>query len=139
MNASFRNEQVGRILIVDDDPFMRGLLERALATDGYLIGTAADGREALVLFEEDKFDLVIVDYEMPDMKGDELALIINALAPNQRLMMITAYPQAVAINLLAEVDTVVRKPFDLASLRTQITQLIQKPPHNRDLSTVGSI
>lgn len=126
MNAGFANGRAGRILIVDDDPIMHEVLARTLATEGHTLETASDGREALVLFENDKFDLVILDYEMPDMKGDELALIINALAPDQRLLMITAYPERLGPNLVLDVDDVIRKPFDPALVRSVTSRLMHQ-------------
>lgn len=126
VGASSKREP-GRILVVDDDPFMRESLERTLAADGHVVQTAANGREGLILFEKDKFGLVILDYEMPDVKGDELALVIKALSPRQPLIMISAYPEALATNLLTEVDMVIGKPFNAQALRAAATKLLQNP------------
>src|SRR5260370_29139374 len=106
-------EQIpSRILIVDDDPLMLELLERLLVADGHSVQSASNGRDGVVIFEKGKFDLVILDYEMPDVKGDELALLIKALAPDQPLIMITGFPETLTTNLLTDVDMVIRKPFD---------------------------
>src|SRR5690348_17376976 len=80
--------QSGRFLIAEDDAFVREVLVRVLTAEGNSVQAVGDGRQALGLYENDKFDLVILDYEMPDMSGDELALIIKALAPTQPLIMI---------------------------------------------------
>src|SRR5258708_1457619 len=105
---------------------MRELLQRLLGSDGHIVQTATNGRDGMVLFEEGEFDLVILDYEMPDMKGDELALIIKALAPNQPLMMLTGFPETLTSNLLTEVDMVISKPFQPQELLTAARNLLKR-------------
>lgn len=119
--------KTGRVLLVDDDPLILKSLERMLAADGNIIQTATNGREALILFETDTFDLVILDYEMPEMNGDELALIVKALAPDQHLIMVTGYPDTLEANLLADVDLVIGKPFDPIALCSAVRKLLEKP------------
>jgi two-component system cell cycle sensor histidine kinase/response regulator CckA len=103
---------------------MREALERLLTANGHLVQSVTNGREGLLLFEKGKFDLVILDYEMPDVKGDELALIIKALAPAQPLIMITAFPETLATNLLTDVDMVIKKPSDPQELRTGVNPVL---------------
>jgi DNA-binding response OmpR family regulator len=116
--------KASQILVVDDEPLMRESLERLLAADGHIVQSATNGRDAVVLFEKGKFDLVIVDYEMPDVKGDELALMIKALAPDQPLIMISAFPKALISNLLTDVDMIINKPFDPQELRAGVERLL---------------
>ena len=115
-----------RILVVDDETIIRESIKRVLDFDGNAVETAATGKEALVCFENDKFDLVILDYEMPDMRGDELALLIKALAPNQPIAMVTAYPDTLAGNLLTKVDLIISKPFRPQELREAAIRLFAK-------------
>ena len=115
-----------RVLVVDDEPLIRESIKRVLDFDGNLVETATNGKEALACFEKDKFDLLILDYEMPDMRGDELALLIKALAPEQPIAMVTAYPDTVVGNLLTEVDLIIRKPFRPQELREAAIKLFAK-------------
>lgn len=114
-----------RILVVDDEPLVCDSTKRILAHDGHEVVIAASGEEALALFQKGKFDLVITDYEMPAMKGDALAVAIKALAPQQPVLMITAYvePLLTEGNSLTGVDLMVSKPFTLPELRQAVANL----------------
>ena len=70
-----------RILVVDDEPLVCDAVKMMLDFDGHLVKTAGNGKEALAIFEQEPFDLVITDFEMPAMKGDELAAAIKARVP----------------------------------------------------------
>ena len=121
-----RENRAHRILVVDDERLIRETVKRALVLDGHTVETAATGREALCLFEQDKFDLVVLDYEMPDMKGDELSLLIKALAPNQPIAILTGYCEAVVRSVLTDVDLILSKPFDPQALRTATNKIFAK-------------
>lgn len=58
-----------RILLVDDDELLRDLLEMTLALEGYQVGVASNGAEALALLENTEFDLIILDLMMPILDG----------------------------------------------------------------------
>lgn len=79
------------ILLVDDDPAARESIKLLLNIDRHTVTEAASGREALELFKTSTYDLVIADYFMPGMHGDELAQNIWQLAPTQRILIMTAY------------------------------------------------
>ena len=69
--------------------------------------------------------MVILDYEMPDVKGDELALMIKALAPDQPLIMLTGFPERLTTNLLTDVDMIISKPFNPQELRAAVRKLLR--------------
>lgn len=117
-----------RILVVDDEPLVCDSVKRMLAVDGYQVETAISGEAALTLFQKGRFDLTIVDYEIPGMNGDELAAALKTLNPSQPVVMITAYPETMAAsgNPLLGVDLVVAKPFDLQELRRAVAKLLTK-------------
>jgi CheY-like chemotaxis protein len=118
-----------RILVVDDDPLVCQSIGMMLAVDGHQIETAANGQQALALFEVGKFDVILTDYEMPIMKGDRLAAAIKALAPNQAIGMVTGYAETMQSlgGSLPGVDLVLLKPFGLDALRQAVTKLLTKP------------
>lgn len=115
-----------RILVVDDEPFVCDAVKMMLAFDGHDVATANGGKEALALFDAGKFDLVITDFAMPGMKGDELAAAIKARSPGQPVVMITAYAEMLQSSgkKLPGVDFVVSKPFLLEHLRAAISTVL---------------
>ena len=111
-----------KILVVDDEPYVCDAVRMMLAFDGHQVETAASGKDALAMFNPGKYDLVITDYAMPAMKGDELAVAIKSRAPSQPVVLITAYAEMLksSENPLAGVDFIVSKPFLLENLREAV-------------------
>jgi CheY-like chemotaxis protein len=110
------------ILLVDDEPFVCDAVKMMLTFDGHRVDTATGGKEALAMFEVGKYDLVITDYAMPFMKGDELAAAIKTRSPKQPVVMVTAYAEMLKASgqPLVGVDAVISKPFLLEHLREAI-------------------
>jgi len=94
-----------------------------LELDGHTVTEAGDGAEGLDLFGKGQFDLVITDFEMPIMKGNELAVNIKKLAPAQPILMITAYGKDIG-DSKNPVDAILNKPFTLDDLRCAIAKLL---------------
>ena len=114
-----------RILVVDDEPFVCEAVKMMLTFDGHSVKTTNSAKEALTLLEAEKFDLVITDFAMPAMKGDELAAAIKAQHPHQPVIMITAYAEMLQSsgNALPGVDCLIGKPFLLENLREAIAKV----------------
>ena len=112
-----------RILLADDQQGVREAIRFLLMVDEHKVVEAANGREAFLAFQHEPFDLVITDYAMPVMAGNELARKIKALAPHQPILMITAY----AADLGQKdnpVDAMLNKPFSFHELRQAIARLL---------------
>jgi CheY-like chemotaxis protein len=114
-----------RILVVDDEPFVCDAVKMMLAFDGHSVETASCAKDALALFDKSKFDLVITDFAMPAMKGDELAVAIKARDPHQPVVMITAYAEMLQStrSSIPGVDFIISKPFLLENLREAISRV----------------
>src|SRR5438093_7573630 len=114
-----------RSLGVGDEPFVCDAVKMMLAFDGHSVETANCAKDALAIFDKEKFDLVITDFAMPNMKGDELAAAIKARAPKQPVVMITAYAEMLqsSANPLTGVDFIISKPFLLENLREAIAKV----------------
>jgi CheY-like chemotaxis protein len=119
-----------RILVVDDEHFVCEAVKMMLDFDGHIVQTANSAKEALEIFEKGKFDVVITDFAMPEMKGDELAAAIKARAPKQPVVMITAYAEMLQSsgNPLKGVDYIISKPFLLENLRDAIAKVAPNEP-----------
>jgi DNA-binding response OmpR family regulator len=111
------------ILLVDDERSIRDTFQLLLAMDEHTVVMAADAAEALSLFQPEKFDLVITDFEMPGMKGNELAVKIKQLSPSQPILMITAYAKECRTGE-NPVDYVLMKPFQFEALRGAIAKVL---------------
>jgi CheY-like chemotaxis protein len=108
-----------RILLVDDDHGVRESVKQLLSIDRHCVTEAASGREALDLFAAASFDLVITDYLMPEITGDELAARIRRILPTQPIVMITAYRECM-LESGKSFDVVLGKPFGVEALRRAI-------------------
>jgi CheY-like chemotaxis protein len=112
-----------RILLVDDQKSVRETISLVLRLDDHTVIEAEDGPAALGLFMHDHFDLVITDFEMPIMKGNELAARIKQHSPAQPILMITAYAERLA-DSDNPVDGILDKPFHLQDLRQVLAELL---------------
>ena len=115
------------ILVVEDEDSVRSLIGQILELEGYAVVQAASGREALeVCLRGGRFDLVISDVVMPDMRGPELGERISRLLPDTRLLYISGYPgQAIAYRGELPVGTAfLQKPFSQESLSQKIRELL---------------
>jgi two-component system, cell cycle sensor histidine kinase and response regulator CckA len=84
----------GRLLIVEDEPMVRAVAERALVRQGYTVETACDGEEALELFAQGKsYDLVVSDVVMPNMDGPTMARALRSQRPEMRILFMSGYAE----------------------------------------------
>ncbi|HLB43849.1 MAG TPA: response regulator, partial [Candidatus Limnocylindrales bacterium] len=80
-----------RILVVDDEPSIRELLDIVLQREGYEVLLAESGRTAVDLLEREPIDLLISDIKMPDMSGVEVLRAARGLDPDLLGIMVTAF------------------------------------------------
>ena len=102
-----------------------------LEHDGHEVCLADSGEAALEILAQRKFDLVITDFSMPGMHGDQLVVRIRQLIPNQPIIMASAFVEEYKIfgEASGQVDALLLKPFGMKELRAAIEQvLIQAPP-----------
>lgn len=113
-----------RVLVVDDEPMVCAAVCMLLKIDGYDVETAGDGEQALAKLLNASFDLILVDYEMPGMKGDQLAATIKQRLPQQPIVMLTAHGEMLRASgrPLTGIDLIVDKPFRLETLREGIAR-----------------
>jgi len=129
------------ILIVDDEKMQRDLLKGFLVKQGYEVTSAENGQNALDLFLQHPFQLVLLDHKMPDMNGDELFAKIKEINPLIHAIMITAYGSvdtAVEVMKLGAADFL-EKPVDLMQLLDKIRMIEQHIVTQEEADDVAEI
>jgi DNA-binding NtrC family response regulator len=105
-----------QILVVDDESLIRWSLAEVLADSGHQVEEAGDGASAVALLSEHHpFDVVLLDYRLPDSNDLGLLARIRTMAPASRVIMMTAFgtPEMVDGALRLGAYRVVPKPFDV--------------------------
>ena len=122
-----------RVLVVDDEPMMSDSLRQHLAEEGYAVDTAANGAEAIDLFDGGAHHLVICDLQLPDMDGLTLLRHMKDAKPSTEVIVITAYGSVeTAVEATkAGAFYFVEKPFDFEELQP----LVEKALERRQLIT----
>jgi len=82
---------IEKILVADDEPLIRRLLQEILKKEGYEISLAEDGVAALEQIKKESFEMVITDIRMPGMGGIELLEMVNQISPSTLVVAITAH------------------------------------------------
>ncbi len=118
-----------RILSVDDSATMRQIIRSQLTRAGFAhIDEAGNGREALAMLGRTRYDLLITDWDMPEMGGRDLVREVRRREAGPLLpilMVTTASARAdVVAALRAGVTGYIVKPFDAETLKTKVTQVI---------------
>jgi two-component system chemotaxis response regulator CheY len=121
-----------RVLAVDDSATMRRIIKNQLKQSGVdEVDEAENGREALALLGRRQYDLLITDWNMPEMCGLDLVLEVRRTEPIKALpilMITTVSAKEDIVNALkAGVNNYMVKPFDAATLQAKVTQLVGAP------------
>jgi PAS domain S-box-containing protein len=99
------------ILVIDDDPDVRGFIAETLEEGGYRVTQAADGREGLMAAARDKPDLVIIDFIMPGLSGADVANRLLAKRPRQAILFVSGYSETEAVRRVSPQAPLLAKPF----------------------------
>lgn len=111
-----------RILLVEDERLIRELIRDVLTQDEHIVVEANNGAEAYALFIKGHFDLVMTDCVMPFLNGDELAVRIRQLAPQQPILIMTGHDFRCRPG--GPFNAVLHKPFDSALLQQEVAKLL---------------
>jgi putative two-component system response regulator len=117
-----------RILIVDDEEFIRDILSRMLSAAGYNCTTRADGMSALSELSERKYDLVLQDYKMPVISGEQVLQEVVRRYPETAVVMVTAIADAATVIKLMKAGAAdyLVKPVDRDVLLISIKRALEK-------------
>jgi signal transduction histidine kinase/FixJ family two-component response regulator/predicted negative regulator of RcsB-dependent stress response len=135
-NPATQTQNTVRVLVVDDEPAVRDVLQEALETEGYEVLTADCGEQALKLFDDKagRIDLVFTDIGMPGMNGWDLAREIRKRSSAVPLAIVSGWAEAISCEARQEIkaEWVVPKPFDIVSI-TEIAKEAASRRHLADL------
>lgn len=118
----------GQILVVDDEQAIRDLITDVLNIAGYEVFSAADGLVALNQIRKQKFDLIILDVNLPKLDGFAILEKVRESAPTQPIIMISARTDKddVTHGLRLGADDYVRKPFSVEELVLRIENRLKR-------------
>jgi two-component system phosphate regulon response regulator PhoB len=132
-----------RVLVVEDESDIRGLMTMHLGREGFDVIAAEDGEKALKLVSEGKFDLAVLDWMLPGVSGLE---ICKKLAGRVPILMVTARADAADIVLGLEMgaDDYVTKPFEIPVFLARVRALLRRarsaaPGENPDWLKCGEL
>ena len=105
------------VLVVDDDPFLRMMMQEELELSGFKVTTAADGADALAQPETlNQHAVLLIDIVLPGMSGPDVAAAIRAHAPDLKIIYVSGKADIMEAMELGEHYAVVNKPYRLADL-----------------------
>ena len=117
-----------RILVIDDERAVRELISDALAIEGHDVHTAENGKEALDLIGQHRYDLVFCDLRMPEMDGQQLYEEVQRDYPQvlKRIVFVTAQAHSSDYGPFLRTTgiPVIEKPFTLSQLRQAVSKMV---------------
>jgi DNA-binding response OmpR family regulator len=120
-------ERAARILLVDDEQSIQTLLSYPLRRDGYEVVQATDGREALERFDEQPFDLVVLDVMLPRIDGLEVCRRLRSRS-SVPIIMLTAKAEEIdkVVGLELGADDYITKPFSMREFSSRIKAALRR-------------
>ena len=118
-----------RVLVVDDEPQLRGVLRSMLSALGFVVADAESGETAIEMVRDEKFDLILLDVNMPGLGGIETCRSIRERSDVSIIMLTVrgrSHDKIEALN--AGADGYVTKPFDVNELLARIRATLRRAP-----------
>lgn len=120
---------MARILIIEDDFSLARMVEDWLKFEHHLVSIAGTGSEAFDCLKDSSFDLLILDWELPDMEGPEICKRFRAKSASTPVLMLTARKSLAdkVGGFDAGVDDFLTKPFHMKELSVRVRALLRRP------------
>jgi signal transduction histidine kinase/ActR/RegA family two-component response regulator len=126
-----RGTKASRILVVEDDADVRRVIVECLGLIGYTVAEAPNGTEGLAAIAEQKPDVLVVDYAMPDMTGAEVISKAREMVGDLPVILATGYADMAMVERLAGKPAILRKPFDINTLGDAVALALEGASEKR--------
>ena len=115
-----------KILIIDDEPAIREVLQIFLEEHGFDVYTAENGIDALTIFRTQHPEIVFLDLLLPEKTGKDVLQEVRNLSPHTVVILITGFSEKEIYSIIRPVDiqAILKKPFRLAHIEKKILPLI---------------
>jgi two-component system OmpR family response regulator len=115
---------MSRLLVAEDDPNIRLLLQRVSERCGFVTDAAADGVEAMRLLQTNRYTVALLDLMMPNLSGYEVIKRLRGSPDRPKFIVVTAMTDEYVAKIAPDqVDAIVRKPFDIDMLCAVISEV----------------
>jgi len=120
---------MAKVLVIDDEPGIRSLLDTLLRRKGYAVVLADGGRKGLELFRRERPDVIVLDLKMPEMDGVTVLQQIRSLNPDQPVIILTGAgtPEREQQVRTLGVTEFVEKEFSLHRLGDALKRILKTP------------
>lgn len=124
-----------KILIIEDEPALRELIQRSLEKERYVVEVAADFNSALRKIEDYDYDCVLLDIMLPDGNGLDLLEKLKTMHKHENVIIISAKDslEDKVLGLELGADDYLPKPFHLAELNARIKSVIRRQHHDGEI------
>src|ERR1700676_2007741 len=142
--TSIEGKTIHRVLLVDDDDVVRGIMKESLESKGFEVVAAGGVSEALKRIATESFEVLITDLHMPNA-GDGFTVIsaMRHSQPAALTMLLSGFPDVKSAMeaIILEADEIVVKPIEIKQLAEMVRErlLIQKPANRPNKESVGAI
>ena len=120
-----------RILVVEDEKLLNWSLAKSLAKWGFQVRPAFTGSEAMALLEQSGFDVILLDYQLPDLDGLQVARSIRRVQPNAVIFLVTAFQLYELSPDAGLIDPYFNKPLDFEQLHQALVSIPRWPGSSR--------
>ena len=112
------------VLVIDDDPDVRGFVVATLEEQGYRVREASNGRDGLASMDQEVPDLVVLDFIMPGLSGADVARRILDKRPDQPILFVSGYSETEAVKRTAPDAPLLAKPFRAEALQKAVRRAL---------------
>ena len=116
-----------KVLIIEDEPDIATFLKKGLEAELCVVETAANGERGIALVQENTYDVIVLDFHLPDMRGDEVSAHIRKHRPSVPILVLSVERSMdIKIDMLSVCDDYLTKPFSLRELIVRLRALTRR-------------